>query len=94
MSEELKPCQCSGKASWHEVDFGGGSRQHWIECNDCGLRTGGENYEHEALRVWNTRAKPGYKYTTFENFGDSTGWSVRSIGENARAAFNAAREGV
>ena len=51
MTEEMKPCaHCGGKAERWTVQ-----RTKWVECRECGMRTGSYDDEVEAIAAWNRR---------------------------------------
>jgi len=54
---------------------------------------GFDEEREQAIKAWNTRTPPEYKYTTFEDWWDNTILSSSQLGKaQARAAFTAARE--
>ena len=58
MAEELKPCpMCGGKARTQHLDCMDNYEYWYVECDECGVKTGRELSEKCAIEAWNTRAE-------------------------------------
>lgn len=93
MSEELKSCPfCGSGAECRQQDWDYMPDTWQVICmdTDCFAETCEEESEEKAIKAWNTRTKPEYKYTTAEEWWDSTRLDIG--GGIGRGGFNAARE--